>query len=347
MIALAGLTLATGRPEIARSTLLTYAGLVDQGMLPNNFPEMGQAAEYNTVDAALWLFESVRCYFAETRDYKLLRNLFPVLAEVVDRHVAGTRNNIHVDSSDGLLYAGEPGTQLTWMDAQVGGWPVTPRIGKPVEVNALWYNALMTLAGFARELKKLAGDYETMARRARRGFARFWNKAAGYCFDVIDGPDGPDPSLRPNQLLAVALRESPLIAEQQRAVLDACARCLLTPHGLRSLAPDHPQYRGRYEGGQEARDGAYHQGTAWGWLMGPWVMAYLRVTGDAASAASFLEPFGLHLRTYGLGTLGEIFDGDPPFSPRGCIAQAWTVAEILRTWQALVRVRGKVKRGTG
>jgi predicted glycogen debranching enzyme len=335
MIALPGLTLSTGRPEVARKILTTYTKFVDRGMLPNCFPESGDAAEHNTVDAALWFIEAVHQYYAATHDDTLLRMLFPVLADVVDCHLAGTRYNTHVDAEDGLLYAGEPGTPLTWMDAEVGKWVVTPRMGKAVELNALWYNALITMAGFARALKKSAGDYEAMAQRARTGFQRFWNASAGYCFDVIDGPAGDDTSLRPNQIFGVSLPASPLAPEQQRAVVDACARHLVTSHCLRSLAPRHPDYQGHYSGDQRQRDAAYHQGTAWGWLLGPFVIAHLQVYSDRALAASFLEPFAHHLKTHGLGTASEIFDGDAPFTPRGCIAQAWTVAEVLRAWMAL------------
>ena len=332
MIALPGLTLTTGRPEVARCVLQTFARFVDGGMLPNRFPDAGETPEYNTVDATLWYFEAVRQYFTATGDEELLRGLFPVLAEIVDRHIRGTRYNIHVDPADGLLYAGEAGVQLTWMDAKVGDWVVTPRIGKPVEVNALWYNALVTMARFARALAKDPGAYESRAKQARAGFGRFWNGSAGWCFDVLDGPDGNDPSLRPNQLLAVSMPESPLRPEQQRAVVDVCARQLLTSHGLRSLAPSDPRYQGQYGGGPRERDAAYHQGTVWGWLLGPFVLAHLRVYNDPARAASFLEPMTSHLKVHGLGTASEIFDGDAPFTPRGCIAQAWTVAEVLRAW---------------
>lgn len=269
-----------------------------------------------------------------TGDDDLLQELYPVLADIVAWHQKGTRYRIHMDPADGLLYAGEPGVQLTWMDAKVGGWVVTPRIGKPVEINALWYNALRTLAAFARRLRKPADEYEALAARAGSGFARFWNGEVGYCFDVIDGPDGADAALRPNQLLAVSLPESPLTAAQQRAVVDACGRHLLTSLGLRSLAPGHPAHQGHYGGDQRQRDAAYHQGTVWGWLLGPFVLAHLRVYGDPAQARSFLEPIADHLSAYGLGTLAEIFDGDPPFRPDGCIAQAWTVAEVLRAAMA-------------
>ncbi len=333
MIALPGLTLSTGRPELARKVLRTYARFVDRGMLPNVFPEAGETPEYNSVDASLWYFEAVRQYYAATRDTPLLRELFPVLAEIVDWHVRGTRHRIHVDPVDGLLYAGEPGAQLTWMDARVGDRVVTPRIGKPVEVNALWLNALVTMAQFARALRKPTAAYTRMAKRARESSHRFWNDAAGCCFDVIDGPEGNDASLRPNQILGVSLPESALTPEQQRAVVDVCAQYLLTPYGLRSLAPGDPRYRGHYGGPPGERDAAYHQGTVWGWLLGPFALAHLRVYGDPLQAAVYLEAIAGQAQLYGLGSLGEIFDGDAPFTPRGCIAQAWTVAEVLRAWQ--------------
>src|SRR5271157_3340600 len=332
MIALPGLTLSTGRPELARSVLRTFSRFVDCGMLPNRFPDAGEAPEYNTVDATLWYFEAIRQYIAQTRDEELLRELFPILANIVDWHRRGTRYNIHVDAADGLLYAGEPGVQLTWMDARVGDWVVTPRIGKPVEVNALWYDALLTMAQFARTLAKPSDGFESMARQTGVGFQRFWNQDQGFCYDVIDGPNGNEASLRPNQLFAVSLPESPLTADQQRAVVDTCARHVLTSYGLRSLAPSDPAFQSHYGGDPRQRDAAYHQGTAWGWLLGPFALAYLRVSNDAAAAASFLEPMAQHLKVHGLGSGSEIFDGGAPFTPCGCIAQAWTVAEVLRAW---------------
>ena len=210
---------------------------------------------------------------------------------------------------------------------------MTPRIGKVVEVNALWYNTLCSMADFARRLNEPADRYETLVEQTRTGFARFWSEAAGYCYDVIDGPDGDDPALRPNQLLAVSLPHSPLDARQQRSVVDVCTRHLLTSHGLRSLAPEDPAYVGHYGGDQRQRDAAYHQGSVWGWLIGPFVSAYLRVYGDRERARSFLRPLIHHLADHGVGSISEIFNGDPPFTPRGCIAQAWSVAEVLRTYQ--------------
>jgi predicted glycogen debranching enzyme len=341
MIALPGLALTTGRPDIARIILSTFAHFVDRGMLPNVFPDAGETPEYNTVDATLWYFEALRQYWEATHDKETLQQLFPVLADIVEWHIRGTRYNIHVDPADGLLFAGEPGVQLTWMDAKVGDWVVTPRIGKPIEVNALWFNAVNTMATFARILGKNPAGYASLAKRARQGFQRFWNEAAQCCFDVIDGPEGNDASLRPNQIFAVSLPESPLSPEQQRAVVDVCAHYLLTSHGLRSLAPGSPQYQGHYGGAPRERDGAYHQGTVWGWLLGSFALAHLRVYGDPVLANSFLEPIQHQLRIHGLGTLSEIFDGDAPFTPRGCIAQAWTVAEVLRAWAAIAaRVAG-------
>jgi glycogen debranching enzyme len=220
------------------------------------------------------------------------------------------------------------------MDAKVGDWVVTPRTGKAVEINALWYNALRTMGQFARRLGQPAGPWETLAARVREGFDRFWNAAAGYCYDVIDGPAGHDDVLRPNQILAVSLAESPLSPERQRQVVDACARHLLTSFGLRSLAPWHPQYHGGYCGGPKERDAVYHQGPVWAWLLGPFTLAHLRVHADPAAARAFLAPIEHHLLDYGVGSIAEIFEGEPPFRPRGCIAQAWSVSEVLRAWRA-------------
>ncbi len=333
MIALPGLTLTTGRPTIAASILRTYAQFVDMGMIPNRFPDAGEKPEYNTVDATLWYFEAIRAYYAATGDQKLLRELFPVLKDILKWYERGTRYNIQMDKADALINAGEAGVQLTWMDAKIGDWVVTDRIGKPVEINALWYNALRTMAEFARQLSEPSGQYDALADRVRVGFGRFWNHQMGYCYDILDGPDGNDLSLRPNQLLAISLHHSPLTPAQQRSAVDACARHLLTAHGLRSLSSDDAAYIGHYGGDQLERDSAYHQGTVWGWLIGPFVSAHLRVYNDPAQARSYLYPLLHHLADHGVGSLSEIFDGDPPFTPRGCIAQAWSVAEFLRAWQ--------------
>jgi predicted glycogen debranching enzyme len=332
MISLPGLTLVTGRPEIARSILRTYALSIDQGMLPNRFPDAGEIPEYNTADATLWYFLAIQAYYNATEDHDLLHELFPVLAEMIDWHCRGTRYGIHLDPADGLLSAGETGTQLTWMDAKVGDRVFTPRIGKPVEINALWYNALRVMAKVARQIGKPHREYEAMADRVLARFSRFWNESTGYCYDVLDGPGGNDAALRPNQIFAVSLPDSPLTAAQQKSVVDACGRSLLTSYGLRSLSPSHPDYRGQYAGSQFQRDAAYHQGSAWGWLIGAFAIAHLRVYNNPTKAREFLEPMANHLLDHGVGSLSEIFEGDAPMTPRGCTAQAWTVAEVLRAW---------------
>jgi predicted glycogen debranching enzyme len=346
MVSLPGLCLTTGRPALARNILRTYSRFVSEGMLPNNFPSAGKAPAYNAADATLWYFHAIREYFKATNDFELLHELYPVLAGIMDAHVRGTRYNIHVDPADGLLYAGETGLQLTWMDAKVGDVVVTPRIGKPVEINALWFNAAMSMAQFARVVGENPEKYEALAEHARTGFARFWNSSRQFCFDVIDGQNGPenkaannDPALRPNQIFAVSLPDSPLSLEQRRAVVDICARELLTSFGLRSLGRAEQGYQGHYSGGVLQRDSAYHQGTVWGWLLGPFALAHFRVYQDAGAAISFLHPMLGHIKAAGLGTASEIFDGDAPFAPNGCIAQAWTVGETLRTWQALANAQ--------
>lgn len=339
MISLPGLAITTGRPEIAKTILRTFTRYLDQGMLPNVFPEAGAAPRYNTVDAILWYFEAIRAYTVATGDLEFVDSIFPALEEVIHWHRFGTRYSIHLDD-DGLIYAGEPGVQLTWMDAKVEDWVVTPRIGKPVEINALWYNALGIMEQFAQQLGQSRQDYTQMAQQTHQGFQRFWSPELDYCYDVLDGPEGHDAALRPNQLFAISLamtsgtseRPSLLSAEQQQEVVYACSRLLLTSHGLRSLSPDHPQYQGHYSGNQLRRDGVYHQGTVWGWLLGPFAQAHFRVYKDAEQALAILEPMADHLQNHGVGSLSEIFDGEEPFTPRGCIAQAWSVAEVLRVW---------------
>jgi predicted glycogen debranching enzyme len=353
MIALTGLTLVTGRAEVAATILRAFADLVSQGMLPNRFPDNNAQPEYDTVDATLWYFEAMRAYHLATGDDTLVRQLFPVLLDIIAWHQRGTRYNIQVDPADGLLYAGEPGQPLTWMDAQIGDWVVTPRTGKAVEINALWYNALCVMARFARlvESKKSKSqipnpksqipsskskEFEAAAAKVKEGFARFWNDAAGCLYDVIDAPNGEDAAIRPNQLFAVALPHSPLEPAQQKAVVDVCGRTLLTSHGLRSLAPGSAGYVGSYGGNPQQRDSVYHQGTVWPWLIGPFVQAHYRVHQDAEVARSFLKPLLCHLSDHGLGSIGEICDGDPPHTPRGCIAQAWSVGQLLQTWAFLL-----------
>ncbi len=334
MIALPGLTLATGRPHVAANILRTFSQYVDQGMLPNRFPDEGEEPEYNTVDATLWYFEAIRHYYVATGDDAFLMEIFPVLKDIISWHKKGTRYDIHMDDEDSLIYAGQQGIQLTWMDAKADNWVVTPRIGKPVEINALWYNALRIMSDFAEAIDQDSRPYATLAAAVKNGFQRYWNQEMGFCYDVLDTPIGEDDlSLRPNQLFAVSLSHSPLNESQQKSIIDVCGRLLLTPHGLRTLSPQDKDYIGHYGGDQVKRDGAYHQGTAWAWLIGPFVTAHLRVYKDFRQARSYLNPLIHHLADHGIGSISEIFDGDLPYRPRGCIAQAWSVAELLRAWQ--------------
>jgi predicted glycogen debranching enzyme len=336
MIALPGLTLPTRRYDVARSILVTFAQHVDRGMLPNRFPDAGETPEYNTVDATLWFFQAVRAYLAYTGDLAFVKeDLYDVLTAIVNWHVRGTRFGIKLDSA-GLLNSGEDGVQLTWMDAKVGDWVVTPRRGKPVEIQALWYNAICIMEEIAARLGDASAKkrYNSMAALTKWSFNRLvWNEKGGYLYDVVNG-GSPDASIRPNQILAVSLPHSMLSPERAKQVLSVVEQHLLTPYGLRSLAPSDPKYRGRYTGDGATRDGAYHQGTVWPWLMGPFMTAYIKVNGgsDAArrKAEVWLTPLKQHLSDAGLGHISEIFDGDPPHRPVGCIAQAWSVAEILR-----------------
>ena len=336
MIALPGLTLSLGRPDIAREILRTFARYVHDGLVPNTFPDGGEPPEYNTADATLWFVEALRQYLEATQDLELIRELFPVLAEIIDAHVNGTQFGIKVDPTDALLSQGEPNVQLTWMDAKIGDWVVTPRSGKAVEINALWINALQTMAVFAASLQEPREGYEKLAEKAMGNFQKFWHVERGCCYDVIDAPNGErDGRLRPNQIFAVSLPVSPLAPSQQKSLVDSVAHQLLTSHGLRSLGPNEPGYKGKIGGGQRERDTAYHQGTVWGWLLGPFALAHYRVYRDAAIAQSFLEPLGKTIYSGGLGTLGEVFGGDAPFPPGGAPAQAWSVAETVRAWQLL------------
>jgi predicted glycogen debranching enzyme len=337
MIALPGLTMATGRFDVAKSILLEFARHLDQGMLPNRFPDAGESPEYNTVDATLWFFEAVRSLLAYTEDYEFVRSkLYNALVDVIDWHVRGTRYGIHVDK-DGLLASGAEGIQLTWMDAKVGDWVVTPRRGKPVEIQALWYNALRVMENLADRFGDDAHkkQYRDMASRAKKSFNKlFWNQETNCLFDVIDG-DIRDASIRPNQMLAVSLTHSMLTRDKAKRIVETVERHLLTPYGLRSLSPDDAQYRHRYEGDSWSRDSAYHQGTVWAWLMGPFITAYVKTNGSRtkavrARALDLLNAFRDHLNDAGLGQVSEIFDADAPHNPRGCIAQAWSVAELLR-----------------
>lgn len=337
MISLPGLAIETGRTEIAASILRSFAEVVDGGMIPNRFPDGGSAPEYNTVDAAFWFVEAVAAHHAATGDDTLLRDLFPVLEDIVSHLGQGTRYGILVDPVDGLITAGEPGVQLTWMDAKVGDWVVTPRIGKPIEVNALWISGLRFIAQAAVRLGRDPGPYTDRLDVAVHGFKRFWNEARGFCFDVLDGPDGNEAALRPNQIFAARPGTGVFDADRCRAIVRACEMALLTPAGLRSLGPEEPGYRGHYGGDQLARDGAYHQGTVWAWLIGPFIEAHLHSHGDPARAAEILAPLADQLRIEGIGTINEIFEGDAGHAPRGCVAQAWSVAECIRAWTLIAR----------
>jgi predicted glycogen debranching enzyme len=339
MICLPGLTLAAGRQEWGRDILLTFAGFVDHGMLPNVFPGTGDKPEYNTVDAALWYFEAWRAYVEACGDSESLAEVFPILAEIVEWHLKGTRYGIHADPKDALITAGEPGVQLTWMDAKAGDWVVTPRIGKPVEINALWYNALCSMAAFAEALGRPAAIYRDFAERVRAGFARFGDERTGGLSDVIDGPSGRDSSVRPNQILAVSLPHSPLAPDLQAQVVALCGRLLLTSYGLRSLSADHPDYQPHYTGDRWHRDGAYHQGTVWAWLIGHYALAEYRVHGDAELAQRRLAAIHDHLLDAGLGTISEIFEAAPPHLPAGAPSQAWSVACVIEAWWRLERAK--------
>ncbi|MGH7051074.1 MAG: amylo-alpha-1,6-glucosidase [Acetobacteraceae bacterium] len=340
MISLSGLTLATGRPETALRILRTFARFVSEGMLPNLFPGAGATPEYNTADASLWFFEAWRAYVAASHDLKSLRSVFPVLTDMIGWHRIGPRYGIGVDAADGLLRAGEPGVQLTWMDAKVGDWVVTPRRGKPVEINALWYNALRIMADFARILGA-ADDFSASAEAAQKGFQRFRRPDGEGLYDVLDGASGNDARIRPNQIFAVSLAHSPLAGMEQVPVVETCRRHLFTSYGLRSLAPGDAGYHPRYGGDGRERDGGYHQGAVWAWLLGHFALAVHRVCGDAAAALALLEPMRDALADQGVGTIGEIFDGDPPHHPRGAPSQAWSVACTLQAWHALQQAKGR------
>jgi predicted glycogen debranching enzyme len=335
MISLEGLTLTTGRENEAGWILRTFAHYVRDGLIPNMFPEGRNQGLYHTADATLWFFHALHRYLKQTDDTPTLKLVLPILKRIVRKHFEGTRFGIRVDLTDGLLTQGAEGYQLTWMDAKVDDWVVTPRRGKAVEINALWYNALCLLAGWLG----LVGDDDANeiaahATTAQASFnRRFWFDQGGYLFDVIDGEKGDDPSFRPNQLFAISLDHPVLDPMRWEAIVAAVQKRLLTPMGLRSLAPDEADYKPTYSGDLRARDAAYHQGTVWAWLIGPFIDAWLKIhPTETTTARGFLAGFGPHLTEAGLGSISEIFDAEMPFTPRGCIAQAWSVAEVLRSW---------------
>jgi predicted glycogen debranching enzyme len=336
MISLPGLLLSTGRYNEARGLLKAFASYTHGGLIPNRFPDSGEAPEYNTIDATLWMFHALDRYLKTTGDWSLLKELFLTLSYIIDRHVEGTSYNIGVDPADGLLRGGTPGVQLTWMDAKVGDWVVTPRHGKPVEVNALWYYALTCMESWAGRFSLDATRFGQFRSKVREHFTRrFWYEEGGYLYDVVDveGVAGQnDASLRPNQLFAAQLAPSLLTEEQMRSMLQKVTAALLTPLGLRSLSPDDPSYCKHFNGNQQQRDGAYHQGTVWPWLIGPYVDAHLSIYNDHAAVRSSLQPLVHHLWDACLGTISEVAEPEAPFTPAGCFAQAWSVAEVLRCW---------------
>jgi predicted glycogen debranching enzyme len=334
MIALPGLLLATGRTEECRQVLMAWAGYQLNGLLPNRFPDEGEAPQHGAADASLWMIHAAAEYARETGDNEFVDRLFPVLGRVIDHYLLGTEFGISVDRRDGLLRAGIAGQQVTWMDAKVGDLVVTPRIGKPVELNALWYNALSTLANWAVQLGKPSDVYVHAAEVCAKAFnERFWYKSGGYLFDVVDGPDGDDLALRPNQLLALSLPYKVLEQDRWRSVLDVVSRELLTPMGLRTLAPSSPSYRPVYAGDGLTRDTAYHQGTVWPWLLGAYGRAHYACFGDLNAIRALLKPLVSHLSEAGAGSISEVFDGAWPHKPGGCIAQAWSVAAVITLHQ--------------
>jgi glycogen debranching enzyme len=335
MISLEGLTLCTGRYREAGAILQTFSNYVQDGLLPNLFPEGERQALYHTVDATLWYFHAISRYVDKSGDRAIVGQLWPVLVSIIEHHIAGTRFDIHVDPADGLVSASAEGYQLTWMDAKVGDWVVTPRRGKPVEIQALWYNALELMSTWSAGLELPHDLYDRHAARARASFnERFWNDSTGCLKDVIDGPGGDDASIRPNQVFAISLTHPILEPRRWRSVLDVVRNRLLTPYGLRTLSADHPDYKPHYRGDLRARDAAYHQGTIWPWLIGHFADAQLKVEPGAAGTRRLLLAFREHLADAGIGSISEIFDAQEPHAPGGCIAQAWSVAEVLRAWLA-------------
>lgn len=334
MISLPGLCLTTGRFTEARDILLAFASCVSEGMLPNRFPDHGDVPEYNTIDATLWFFVAIHKYLVASNDQKFAQEILPVLRDIVEWHYRGTRYNIKVDLSDGLLAGGEQGVQLTWMDAKVGDWVVTPRRGKVVEINALWYNALKILARLTADAGDdiYSSDLETRAQQVEESFNNiFWNDMRGCLFDFVDGEE-KNADLRPNQIFAISLPYQLLNKQRAQKVLKVVTDQLLTPKGLRSLERSHPDYHHIYTGDIWSRDGAYHQGTVWNYLIGPYVDALFFVKGDKAKneASKIMKDFLLSLDEKCVGSISEICDGEDPFVARGCFAQAWSIAEALR-----------------
>jgi len=337
MISLEGLTLKTGRRNEAAQILLTFANYVRDGLIPNMFPEGEREGLYHTADASLWFFHAIHRYLQLTNDRETLRLLLPKLTEIIEQHMSGTLFGIGMDAEDALLQQGQQGYQLTWMDAKVGDWVVTPRRGKAVEINALWYNALRLMEGWLKEEDQEIAmrRMKEMADRVRVSFnQRFWYEQGGYLYDVVDAENGgSDDACRPNQIFTISLDHPVLDETRWQQVMDVVTDRLLTPVGLRSLAPGHPDYKARYYGDLRSRDAAYHQGTVWAWLIGPYVDAWLKLnSGKEAEARQFLSGLVAHMNDACIGSVSEVFDAEEPYTPRGCVAQAWSVAELLRCW---------------
>ena len=343
MISLEGLTLATGRYDEAAAILSIFRHYVRDGMIPNLFPEGKAEGLYHTADATLWYFHAIDRYVSYTDDEELLWDLWPTLEDIVQRHLNGTRFGISVDASDGLLRQGAADVPLTWMDAWMNDWIVTPRRGKAVEINGLWFNALMLMADWCERFGLSPSFYRDHAAKAFESFQRrFWNPATSCLFDVVDGDNGDDPAIRPNQLFSFSLRHPVLHEERRACVLDVVERELLTTHGLRTLSPGHPDYRPKYDGARRARDGAYHQGTIWPWLAGHYLNAVLRVRRKTSQLEEdVVRAAAAGLNDCCIGQISEIFDAEPPFRSRGCVAQAWSVAEVLRSLRRLRHLRGE------
>ncbi|MCH2161852.1 MAG: amylo-alpha-1,6-glucosidase, partial [Phycisphaerales bacterium] len=332
MIALTGLCLATRRLDEAKQILLTFAGFIDQGMLPNRFPGKGEPPEYNTADASLLFIEAIGRTWRTTKDTGFLKAILPGVDEILSAYRDGTRHGIRADPDDGLVTQGEKGLQLTWMDARIGDRVITPRRGKAVEINALWHSAWCWRSVFASALDQDASAFDATARQVRASFAKFHDKQHPYLADVIDGEDGVDFSLRPNQLFATGCAHPPVEGDLAASVLTACEEALLTPVGLRTLPGSDTRYQGHYQGDQASRDAAYHMGTSWPWLLGPYLRTHLRVRQDPAAARTILQGFVSEIARRGLGSISEVHDGDAPHHPGGCVAQAWSVGELLATW---------------
>lgn len=336
MISLEGLTLSTNRTHEAGYILRTFAQHIRDGLIPNLFPEGEKEGLYHTADATLWYFHALDRYLQATDDVETLKQILPKLIDIYEKHVKGTRFHIGVDPKDGLLRQGQEGYQLTWMDAKLGDWVVTPRRGKAVEINALWYNAVRLLQRWVEREHgaEAAAPYGKRADTIRASFnQRFWNEELGYLYDVVDGEKGNDAACRPNQIFAISLPNPVLDEARWKAVVDVVRERLLTPFGLRSLAPGDPDYKPTYHGDLRTRDAAYHQGTVWGWLIGPYVDAYLKVNPHKRTEArSLLDGLVKHLDDACIGSISEVFDAEAPYLPRGCCAQAWSVAETLRCW---------------